>query len=289
MTGTTAQLLEGAPVAEAVLADVAKRVEALSAAGKGVGLGTILVGDDEASARYVARKHEACERVGIASHHAGIPADAGHQALLDAVDRFNGDPGVDAYIVQLPVPEGFDAGEALSRMDPEKDADGLHPVNLGRLVLQEPGPVPCTPAGIQAMFVHYGIDIAGRDVVVVGRGPTLGRPLALLLTLKQPGANAAVTVVHSGVPDLGVHTRRADIVVAAAGVPSIVTPDMVKPGAVVVSGGQSWAGRRALPDVDESVGEVAGWITPRLGGVGPTTVAMLLRNTVEAAERRANG
>jgi methylenetetrahydrofolate dehydrogenase (NADP+)/methenyltetrahydrofolate cyclohydrolase len=272
-----------------VLADVAKRVEALSAAGKGVGLGTILVGDDEASARYVARKHEACERVGIASHHAGIPADAGHQALLDAVDRFNGDPGVDAYIVQLPVPEGFDAGEALSRMDPEKDADGLHPVNLGRLVLQEPGPVPCTPAGIQAMFVHYGIDIAGRDVVVVGRGPTLGRPLALLLTLKQPGANAAVTVVHSGVPDLGVHTRRADIVVAAAGVPSIVTPDMVKPGAVVVSGGQSWAGRRALPDVDESVGEVAGWITPRLGGVGPTTVAMLLRNTVEAAERRANG
>jgi methylenetetrahydrofolate dehydrogenase (NADP+)/methenyltetrahydrofolate cyclohydrolase len=284
----TAKLLEGAPVAEAVLADVAKRAEALAAAGKGVGLGTILVGDDEASARYVARKHEACERVGIASHHAGIPAEAGHGALIEAVDRFNADPGVDAYIIQLPVPDGFDAGEALSRMDPTKDADGLHPVNLGRLVLQEPGPVPCTPAGIQAMFVHYGLDIAGRDVVVVGRGPTLGRPLALLLTLKQAGANAAVTVVHSGVSDLGVHTRRAEVVVAAAGVPSIVTPDMVSPGAIVVSGGQSWAGRRALPDVDESVGEVAGWITPRLGGVGPTTVAMLLRNTVEAAERRAN-
>jgi methylenetetrahydrofolate dehydrogenase (NADP+) / methenyltetrahydrofolate cyclohydrolase len=282
----TAKLLEGAPVADAVLGDVAKRVEALAGQGKGVGLGTILVGDDEASARYVARKHEACERVGIASHHVGIPADAGQQALLDAVDRFNADPGVDGYLVQLPVPDGFDAGEALSRMDPDKDSDGLHPVNLGRLVLQEPGPVPCTPAGIQAMFVHYGIDIAGRDVVVVGRGPTLGRPLALLLTLKQAGANAAVTVVHSGVPDLGVHTRRADVVVAAAGVPSIVTPDMVRPGAVVVSGGQSWAGRRALPDVDESVGEVAGWITPRLGGVGPTTVAMLLRNTVAAAERR---
>jgi methylenetetrahydrofolate dehydrogenase (NADP+) / methenyltetrahydrofolate cyclohydrolase len=275
-------------VAEAVLADVAKRVEALAAAGKGVGLGTILVGDDEASARYVARKHEACERVGIASHHAGIPADAGHEALIEAVDRFNADPGVDAYIIQLPVPDGFDSGEALSRMDPTKDADGLHPVNLGKLVLQEPGPVPCTPAGIQAMFVHYGIDIAGREVVVVGRGPTLGRPLALLLTLKQAGANAAVTVVHSGVADLGAYTRRADVVVAAAGVPSIVTPDMVTPGAVVVSGGQSWAGRRALPDVDESVGEVAGWITPRLGGVGPTTVAMLLRNTVEAAERRAS-
>jgi methylenetetrahydrofolate dehydrogenase (NADP+)/methenyltetrahydrofolate cyclohydrolase len=284
----TAKLLEGAPVAEAVLADVAKRVEALTAAGKGVGLGTILVGDDEASARYVARKHEACERVGIASHHASIPAEAGHGALIEAVDRFNADPGVDAYIIQLPVPDGFDAGEALSHMDPTKDADGLHPVNLGKLVLQEPGPVPCTPAGIQTMFVHYGLDIAGRDVVVVGRGPTLGRPLALLLTLKQAGANAAVTVVHSGVSDLGVHTRRAEVVVAAAGVPSIVTPDMVSPGAIVVSGGQSWAGRRALPDVDESVGDVAGWITPRLGGVGPTTVAMLLRNTVEAAERRAN-
>jgi methylenetetrahydrofolate dehydrogenase (NADP+) / methenyltetrahydrofolate cyclohydrolase len=284
----TAKLLEGGPVAEAVLADVAKRVEALAAAGKGVGLGTILVGDDEASARYVARKHEACERVGIASHHAGIPADAGQEALIETVDQFNADPGVDAYIIQLPVPDGFDAGEALSRMDPTKDADGLHPVNLGKLVLQEPGPVPGTPAGIQAMFVHYGIDIAGREVVVVGRGPTLGRPLALLLTLKQAGANAAVTVVHSGVRDLGAYTRRADVVVAAAGVPSIVTPDMVTPGAVVVSGGQSWAGRRALPDVDESVGEVAGWITPRLGGVGPTTVAMLLRNTVEAAERRAS-
>ncbi|HEY8525815.1 MAG TPA: tetrahydrofolate dehydrogenase/cyclohydrolase catalytic domain-containing protein [Acidimicrobiales bacterium] len=285
----TAKLLEGAPVAEAVLADVAKRVEALSDRGKGVGLGTILVGDDEPSARYVARKHEACERVGIASHHVAIPADAGQAALLEAVDRFNADPGVDAYIIQLPVPDGFDAGEALSRMDPDKDADGLHPVNLGRLVLQEPGPVPCTPAGIQAMFVHYGIEIAGREVVVVGRGPTLGRPLALLLTLKQPGANAAVTVVHSGVADLGAYTRRAEIVVAAAGVPSIVTPDMVRPGAVVVSGGQSWAGRRALPDVDEAVGDVASWITPRLGGVGPTTVAMLLRNTVAAAERRANG
>ena len=287
----TAKLLEGAPVAEAVLADVAKRVEALSAAGKGVGLGTILVGADEASARYVARKHEACERVGMVSRHVGIPADSprGQRDLLEAVDAFNADPVVDAYIIQLPVPDGFEAGEALSRMDPAKDADGLHPVNLGKLVLQEPGPVPCTPAGIQAMFVHYGIDIAGRDVVVVGRGPTLGRPLSLLLTLKQAGANAAVQVVHSGVPDLGVHTRRADVVVAAAGVPSIVTPDMVKPGAVVVSGGQSWAGRRALPDVDEAVGEVASWITPRLGGVGPTTVAMLLRNTVAAAERTAKG
>jgi methylenetetrahydrofolate dehydrogenase (NADP+) / methenyltetrahydrofolate cyclohydrolase len=284
----TAQLLEGAPVAEAVLADVAKRVEALGQRGKGVGLGTILVGDDPASAGYVRKKHETCESVGIASHHITVPADAGQPALLDAVRTFNADDGVDGYLIQLPVAEGFDAGQALGLMSPAKDADGLHPVNLGKLVLQEPGPVPCTPAGIQAMFVHYGIDVAGKEVVVVGRGPTLGRPVALLLTLKQPGANAAVTVVHSAVPNLADYTRRADIVVAAVGIPSFVTPDMVKPGAVVVSGGITWEGRRLLADVDESVAEVAGWVTPRLGGVGPTTVAMLLRNTVTAAEAAAD-
>jgi methylenetetrahydrofolate dehydrogenase (NADP+)/methenyltetrahydrofolate cyclohydrolase len=284
----TAKLLEGAPVAEAVLADVAKRVEALARRGKGVGLGTILVGDDQASAGYVRKKHETCERVGIASHHIEVAADAGQQALLDAVAAFNADDRVDGYLIQLPVPDDFDAGEALALMSPAKDADGLHPVNLGKLVLQEPGPVPCTPAGIQAMFVHYGIDIAGKEVVVVGRGPTLGRPLALLLTLKQPGANAAVTVVHSAVPNLADYTRRADVVVAAVGIPSFVTPDMVRPGAVVVSGGITWEGRRLLADVDESVAEVAGWVTPRLGGVGPTTVAMLLRNTVAAAEAAAH-
>jgi methylenetetrahydrofolate dehydrogenase (NADP+)/methenyltetrahydrofolate cyclohydrolase len=194
---------------------------------------------------------------------------------------------VDAYIIQYPLPKGFDFNEALMKMDPDKDADGLHPVNLGRLVLQEPGPVPCTPAGIRAMLKHYDISIEGKEVVVIGRGPTLGRPLSLLLTLKQPYANAAVTVVHSGIRDLGYYTRRADIVIAAAGCPGIVQPDMVHPGAVVISGGISWEGRKLLPDVDESVGDVAGWITPRLGGVGPTTVAMLLRNTVLAAEQRA--
>jgi methylenetetrahydrofolate dehydrogenase (NADP+) / methenyltetrahydrofolate cyclohydrolase len=283
----TARLLEGAPVAEAVLADVAERVRALAQQGRSVGLGTILVGDDPASAGYVRKKHETCARVGIVSHHIDVPASAGQQALLDAVDRFNADPGVHGYLVQLPLPPGFDAGEALERVDPAKDADGLHPLNLGRLVLQEPGPVPCTPAGIQAMFVHYGIEPKGKHVVVIGRGPTLGRPLSLLLTLKQPGANAAVTVVHTGVPDLVEHTRRADIVVAAVGVPSFVMPDMVKPGAVVVGGGLTFRGRKALSDVDESVAEVASWITPRLGGVGPTTVAMLLRNTTDAAERAA--
>ena len=279
----TAQLLAGQPVAEAVLAEVAERVEELASTGVKPGLGTILVGDDAASAGYVRKKHETCEEVGVASFHEQVPADAGQQALLAAVDRFNDDPEVDAYIIQHPVPSSFDFNEALARMDPKKDADGLHPVNLGKLVLQEKGPVPCTPAGIQAMLMHYGIDIGGREVVVLGRGPTLGRPLALLLTLKQPGANAVITVVHTGARDVTPFTRRADIVVAALGVPRFVKPDMIKPGAVVVSGGISWEGRKLLPDVDESVGEVASWITPRLGGVGPTTVAMLLRNTVLAA------
>ncbi|HEX9968798.1 MAG TPA: tetrahydrofolate dehydrogenase/cyclohydrolase catalytic domain-containing protein [Acidimicrobiales bacterium] len=279
-----AQLLAGGPVADAILDDVRARVDKL---GTPVGLGTILVGDDPASAGYVRKKHETCEAVGITSHHIEVPADAGQAALLDAVRRFNEDPAVHGYLIQHPVPSGFDFNAALGAMDPAKDADGLHPVSLGKLVLQEDGPVPCTPAGIQAMLQHYGIDIAGREVVVVGRGPTLGRPLSLLLTLKRPGANAAVTVVHTGVPNLVDYTRRADIVVAAVGVPSFVTPDMVKPGAVVVSGGITWEGKKLLPDVDESVGEVASWITPRLGGVGPTTVALLLRNTVEAAERHA--
>ena len=281
----TAQLLAGGPVAEAVLDDVRNRVEALAARGVTPGLGTILVGDDGASAGYVRKKHETCESVGFASQHISVAASASPAALDEAVAAFNEDPSVHGYIIQHPVPAGFDFNAALSAMDPGKDADGLHPTNLGRLVLQENGPVPCTPAGIQAIFVHYGIEVSGRHVVVIGRGPTLGRPLALLLTTKAPGANAAVTVVHSAVPNLADHTRKADIVVAAVGIPGFVTPDMVKPGAVVVSGGISWEGRKVLADVDESVGEVASWITPRLGGVGPTTVAMLLRNTVEAAER----
>lgn len=285
--GMSAQLLAGGPVAEAVLDDVRARVEALGRRGRSVGLGTILVGDDEASAGYVRKKHETCAELGIVSTDVHIGADEEPQALLDAVDRLNADPAVDAYIVQYPVADGFDFDAAMNRMDPAKDADGLHPENLGRLVLQQDGPVPCTPAGIRAMFVHYGIDLQGKDVVIVGRGPTLGRPLSLLLTLKGAGANAAVTVVHSAVPDVAAHTRRADVVIAAVGSPSIVTADMVKPGAVVVSGGLSWEGRKLLPDVDEGVGDVASWVTPRLGGVGPTTVAMLLRNTVAAAEANA--
>lgn len=281
-----AKFLEGKAVAEAVLADVTSTVHQLKAHGITPGLGTILVGDDGPSISYVNKKHEACERVGMASYNVVIPAQATQADLLKAVDAFNNDPKVDAFLIQHPVPAGFDFNEALLRMDPEKDADGLHPVNLGRLVLQEPGPLPCTPAGIQAMLAHYQIAVEGREVVIVGRGPTLGRPLALILTLKQPFANAAVTVVHSGVSDLSCYTKRADIIVAAAGTPGIIKPEMVKSGAVVISGGITWEGKRLVPDVDESVGEIAGWITPRLGGVGPTTVAMLLRNTVKAAEKR---
>jgi methylenetetrahydrofolate dehydrogenase (NADP+)/methenyltetrahydrofolate cyclohydrolase len=281
-----AQLLAGAPVADSVLDDVKIRTRLLIEKGIKPGLGTILVGEDSASAGYVRKKHETCEEVGLTSQHIEISSDAPPTALLEAVENFNKDPEVHAYIIQHPVADGFNFNTALSQMNPEKDADGLHPVNLGKLVLQEEGPVPCTPAGIQAILVHYGIETAGKHVVVIGRGPTLGRPMALLMSSKEEGANAAVTVVHSAVPNLSEITSKADIVIAAVGIPSFVTSEMVRPGSVVISGGISWEGKKLLPDVDESVGEIASWITPRLGGVGPTTVAMLLRNTVEAAERK---
>ena len=278
--------MAGAPVVEAVTAEVTRRVAALAAEGVTVGLGTILVGDDAASSGYIRKKHEASEATGIYSAHIGLRTDATQAELLAAVAEFNADPRVDAFLIQNPVPSGLDFNAALSAMDPDKDADGLHPSNLGRLALGEDGPVPCTPAGIQALLAHYEVPVAGRHVVIVGRGPTLGRPLAMLLSLKRPGANAAVTVVHTGVPDWADYTRRADIVVGAAGVPNMIGPAAVRPGAAVVGGGISWEGRRLVSDVDESVAEVAGWVTPRLGGVGPTTVAMLLRNAVDAAARR---
>lgn len=281
----SAKLLEGKIVAEAVLNDIAARVKVLQKKGIFPGLGTILVGEDSASVGYVNKKHEACKRVGITSFQVNIPSTATQADLLKAVNDFNNNPDVDAFLIQYPVPKGFLFDEALFQMDPKKDADGFHPVNLGRLVLQEPGPIPCTPAGIQALLKHYEISVEGKDVVIVGRGPTLGRPLSLLLSLKQPFANAAVTVVHSGVKNIADYTKRADILVAAVGSPNVITPEMVKPGAVVISGGITWEGKKLIPDVDESVSEVAGWITPRLGGVGPTTIAMLLFNTIMAAER----
>ena len=279
--------MPGGPVAEAVLEDVTERVQKLAADGISVGLATVLVGDDPASAGYVAKKHEACERVGIISVDVRISADQSQVDLLDALNQLNADPAIDGYIIQNPVPAGFDFNQAVSAMDPAKDADGLHPINLGLLALgQKDSPRPCTPIGIQALLAHYGLDLAGKSVVIVGRGPTLGRPLSMLLSLKEPGANAAVTVVHTGVPNWRDITRDADVVVGAAGVPNMITPDVIKPGSIVIGGGLTWEGRKAFSDVDESCAEVAGWITPRLGGVGVTTVAMLLRNTVAAAERK---
>jgi len=280
-----AVVMSGAPVADNVLASVGVGVERLAAAGKTVGLGTVLVGDDPASVHYVSRKHEVCQQFGIGSFDVRIPATARQADLLQAVDQLNEDQAVDGFLIQNPVPAGFDYAEALARVDPAKDVDGLHPVNLGYLTLGERShPRPCTPLGIQAMLEYYGVPLEGRSVVVVGRGPTLGRPLALLLSLKEPGANAAVTVVHTGVKDWAEYTRRADIVVGAAGVPNMITPDVVARGSCVVGGGLTWEGKRVISDVDERCAEVAGWVTPRLGGVGVTTVAMLLRNTVAAAE-----
>jgi methylenetetrahydrofolate dehydrogenase (NADP+)/methenyltetrahydrofolate cyclohydrolase len=279
-------MMPGGPVADAVLGSLRPRIDALVAAGHRPGLGTILVGDDPASAGYIRMKQERCTDLGIHSAHQHLGAGATQADLLGAIEAFNRADEVDAMLVQHPTPPQIDYEAALSTMDPDKDADGLHPLNMGRLALSMPGPVPCTPAGIEALLAHYQVLVAGRHVVVLGRGFTLGRPLALLLTQKRPTANAAVTVVHTGVPDWPEHTRRADIVIAAAGVPGILQPDHVRPGAVVVGGGVCYEGRRILPDVDEAVAEVAGWITPRVGGVGPTTVALLLANTVAAAERR---
>lgn len=278
-----AVVMSGAPVAEAIMARVADEVTALAEGGVEVGLGTILVGDDPASAGYIRKKQEACASAGIASYHRHLPGDATQDQLLGAVAEFNADGRVHGFLVQNPVPGHLDFNAAVTALDPAKDVDGLHPVNLGLLALGSPGPLPCTPAGIQAMLSHYGVPVGGRHVVVVGRGPTLGRPLSILLSLKSPGANAAVTLIHSGVADLAAYTRSADVVVAAAGVPGIVTAEMVRPGAAVVGGGVSWEGRRILSDVDEGVAEVAGWVTPRVGGVGPTTVAMLLSNAVRSA------
>ncbi|HEU0130631.1 MAG TPA: tetrahydrofolate dehydrogenase/cyclohydrolase catalytic domain-containing protein [Mycobacteriales bacterium] len=282
----SARLLPGAPVAEAVYADLAPRIEALVAAGHRPGLGTILVGGDTASAGYIRMKQEKAAELGFASPHVHLGDDATQADLVAAIREFNDSPEVDAMLVQHPTPPQIDFEAALLEMDPDKDVDGLHPMNMGRLALGLPGPVPCTPAGIEALLAHHGVPVAGRDVCVLGRGTTLGRPLALLLTQKRPTANAAVTVVHTGVPDWSVHTRRAEVVIAAAGVPGILQPSHISPGATVVGGGVRYEGRKLLPDVDEACAEVAGAITPRVGGVGPTTVAMLFRNAVEAAERR---
>jgi methylenetetrahydrofolate dehydrogenase (NADP+)/methenyltetrahydrofolate cyclohydrolase len=284
----SATILDGSAVFDRIKDDLRARVEALAARDVVPGLGTVLVGDNPASATYVGLKHRDCAEIGITSFDERLPETASHSDLMTLIAALNSNPDVHAYLVQLPLPKGLDEEEALLAVDFQKDVDGLHPVNLGRLVMGTPGPLPCTPAGIVRLLVEYDVPIAGRHVVIIGRGLTVGRPLALMLALKRPNANAAVTVVHTGVPDLAEHVRRADIVVAAAGSPGLVTPDMVKPGAAVVGAGVTIEGKnRVVSDVTDEVAEVAGWFTPRLGGVGPMTRAMLLTNAVEAAERRA--
>jgi methylenetetrahydrofolate dehydrogenase (NADP+)/methenyltetrahydrofolate cyclohydrolase len=284
----SARLLPGAPVAEAVFADLVPRITKLQAAGHNPGLGTILVGGDSASAGYIRMKQAKCAELGMGSPHIHLGDDATQAEVVAAIHQLNDDPAVDAMLVQHPTPPQIDFDAALLEMDPDKDVDGLHPVNMGRLALGMPGPVPCTPAGIEALLDHYDIPVSGREVVVLGRGTTLGRPLALLLSQKRPTANAAVTVVHTGVPDWPRYTQRAEIVIAAAGVPGILQPEHITPGAIVIGGGVRYEGRKLLPDVDERCEEVAGAITPRVGGVGPTTIAMLFRNCIEAAERRTS-
>ena len=283
----TAKMMPGGPVADAVFADLGPRIEKLVANGHVPGLATLLVGADDASARYVGMKHAKAAEMGCHSVDVHLPDDATQSDVLAAVHRLNDDAAVDAVLFQYPPPAQIDFEAALIELDPDKDVDGLHPVNMGRLALSMPGPVPCTPAGIEALLAHYDVPVAGREVCILGRGATLGRPLALLLSQKRPTANAAVTVVHTGVPDWPEYTKRADIVIAAAGVPGILQPEHLTAGCVVVGGGVRYEGRKLLPDVDEACEAVAGAITPRVGGVGPTTIAMLFRNLVEIAERNA--
>ena len=280
-----ARLLPGKPVADQILADVAQRVAKLREGGVQPSLATVLVGDDDASAGYIRIKQRQAAELGFVSPHVHLGADATQDDLLRAIDGLNADPAVHALLIQYPPPAHIDYDAALLTVDPDKDVDGMHPLNLGRLSVGLPGPQPCTPAGIEALLAFHDVPVAGREVVILGRGATIGRPLAMMLAQKRPTANAAVTVVHTGVPDWERYTRRAEILVAAAGVPGIIQPGHVKPGATVIGAGVRYEGRRLLPDVAEEVSAVAGAVTPRVGGVGPTTVAMLFRNAVEAAEK----
>jgi len=280
-----ATILDGKATAAAIRAELTGRVAALTAAGRRPGLGTLLVGDDPGSRWYVNAKHSDCAQVGIASIQRELPATATQADVLAVVSELNADPACTGYIVQLPLPPQVDEYAVLEAMDPARDADGLHPTNLGRLVLGVPGPLPCTPVGIVELLRRYEVPIAGAEVVVVGRGITVGRPLGLLLTRRSE--NATVTLCHTGTRDLTAHVRTADIVVAAAGVPGLITGAMVKPGAAVLDVGVSRVDGRIAGDVAPDVAAVAGHVAPNPGGVGPMTRAMLLQNVVLAAEQAA--
>ncbi len=286
MGAVTATILDGKATAAAIKADLAERVAKLRAGGVVPGLGTVLVGDDPGSHAYVAGKHRDCAEVGIESIRVDLPATATQAEVEAEVARLNADPACTGYIVQLPLPKGMDASRVLELMDPAKDADGLHPVNLGRLVLGAPGPLPCTPRGMVELLRRYDVPLNGADVTVIGRGVTVGRPLGLLLTRRSE--NSTVTLCHTGTRDLAAHTRGADIVVAAAGVPGIISAGMVKPGAAVLDVGITRTDHGLVGDVAPEVREIAGFVAPMPGGIGPMTRAMLLVNVVEAAERLAS-
>ena len=274
--------LDGKLTRDEILADLTERVAALTARGRTPGLGTVLVGDDPGSHAYVRGKHSDCAKVGITSIRRDLPADISPAQLNDTIDELNANPDCTGYIVQLPLPRHLDENAALERIDPAKDADGLHPTNLGRLVLNEPAPLPCTPRGIVHLLRRYEVPIDGAHVVVIGRGVTVGRPLGLLLTRRTE--NATVTLCHTGTRDLPSLTRQADIIVAAVGVPHMLTADMVKPGAAVVDVGVSRVDGKLTGDVAPGVWDVAGHVSPNPGGVGPLTRAFLLTNVIERAE-----
>lgn len=278
----TAGILDGRATAAAIKTELKQRVGRLRDVGVIPGLATVLVGDDPASQNYVRMKHRDCEQVGIASIRVELPADATSAQLEEAVAALNADPSCTGYIVQLPLPGHLDENRALGLIDPDKDADGLHPINLGRLVLNEPAPLPCTPRGIVELVRRHGIEWRGADVCVVGRGITVGRPLGLILTRRSE--NATVTLCHTGTCNLAEHTRRADIVVAAAGKPGMITADMIRQGAVCIDVGVSRVEGRTTGDLAPDVWDKAAWVTPNPGGVGPMTRAMLLSNVVDRAE-----
>lgn len=285
MAAVGAMTLDGKATRDEIFADLKQRVAALTAAGRTPGLGTVLVGDDPGSQAYVRGKHADCAKVGINSIRRDLPADVSAAALNETIDELNANPECTGYIVQLPLPRHLDENAALERIDPAKDADGLHPTNLGRLVLNEAATLPCTPLGIVHLLRRFEVPIAGAHVVVIGRGVTVGRPMGLLLTRRSE--NATVTLCHTGTRDLPALTRQADIIIAAVGVPHMVTPEMVKPGAAVVDVGVSRddAGK-LVGDVHPGVWDVAGHVSPNPGGVGPLTRAFLLTNVVELDEAR---
>jgi methylenetetrahydrofolate dehydrogenase (NADP+)/methenyltetrahydrofolate cyclohydrolase len=281
----TAQKLDGSATASTIKDELRGRIARLAEQGITPGLGTVLVGDDPGSRWYVNGKHKDCAEVGIASIRVDLPETASQAEIEQAVADLNADPACTGYIVQLPLPRGRDENRVLGLIDPAKDADGLHPTNLGWLVLGTEAPLPCTPYGIVELLRRHDVAIAGAEVVVVGRGVTVGRPLGLLLTRRSE--NATVTLCHTGTVDLAAHVRKADIVVAAAGVPGIITADMVKPGAAVLDVGVSRVDGKIAGDVADEVWEAAGWVSPNPGGVGPMTRAMLLANVVSIAEQQA--